>query len=113
MTFQGVDVYWNEPIKIDELVKLANQSIQWRTRYRSGKDKNNYHFWKQKLSWCEKLLKWILQNISENQTFQRTEKFNMANFYETDFIKGIFVKLVKVDERTLEKSASPSLLVER
>ena len=61
----------------------------------------------------EKLLKWILENISENQTFQRTAKFNMANFYEMNFMKGIFVKLVKVDEKTLEKSASPSLLVER
>ena len=37
----------------------------------------------------------------------------MANFYEMNFMKGIFVKLVKVDEKTLEKSASPSLLVER
>ena len=37
----------------------------------------------------------------------------MANFYETDFMKDIFVKLVKLDEKTLEESASPSLLVER
>ena len=43
------------------------------------------------------LLKWILQNISENQTFQRTAKFTMANFYEIDFLKGIVI-LVKVDE---------------
>ena len=28
------------------------------------------------------LLKWILQNVSENQTFQRTAKFIIANFYE-------------------------------
>ena len=26
--FQRVDVYLNEPIKTDELIKLANQSIQ-------------------------------------------------------------------------------------
>ena len=28
MTFQRVDVYLNEPIEIDELIKLANQSNQ-------------------------------------------------------------------------------------
>ena len=33
------------------------------------------------------LLKWILQNISENQTFQRTPKFVMTDFYEMDFMK--------------------------
>ena len=43
------------------------------------------------------LLKWILQNISENQTFQRTTKFTMADSYEMDFVKGIVI-LVKVDE---------------
>ena len=26
ITFQRVDVYWNEPIEIDELIKLAYQS---------------------------------------------------------------------------------------
>ena len=30
LIFQQVDVYLNEPIKIDELIKLANQSIQRR-----------------------------------------------------------------------------------
>ena len=34
------------------------------------------------------LLKWMLQNISENETFQRTAKFIMADFYEMDFMKG-------------------------
>ena len=43
------------------------------------------------------LLKWILQNISENQTFQRTSMFIMADFYEMDFMKGIVI-LVNVDE---------------
>ena len=37
------------------------------------------------------------QNISENQTFQKTAKFIMTNFYEMDFMKGIVV-LVKGDE---------------
>ena len=27
ITFQRVDVYLNQPIEIDELIKLANQSI--------------------------------------------------------------------------------------
>ena len=43
------------------------------------------------------LLKWILENISENQTFQRTEKFTIVNFYKMDFMKGIVI-LVKVAE---------------
>ena len=43
------------------------------------------------------LLKWILQNISENQAFQRTAKFVMAAFYEIDFMKGIVI-LLQVDE---------------
>ena len=34
------------------------------------------------------LLKWMLQNISENETFQRTAKFIMADFYKMDFMKG-------------------------
>ena len=42
--FQKVDVYLTEPIKIDELIKLANQSIQQHARDRNGKDKNNYYF---------------------------------------------------------------------
>ena len=60
------------------------------------------------------LLKWILQNISENQTFQRTQKFLMTDFYEMDFMKGIII-LIKVDEmyKILKKSPSQSLLVER
>ena len=34
------------------------------------------------------LLQWILQNILENQMFQRIAKFIMADFYEMDFMKG-------------------------
>ena len=33
------------------------------------------------------LLQWILQNILENQTFQRIAKFIMADFYEIDLVK--------------------------
>ena len=40
--FQLVDVYSNEPIKVGELIKLTNQSIQRCTRGRNGKDENNY-----------------------------------------------------------------------
>ena len=43
------------------------------------------------------LLQWILQNILENQTFQRIANLIMVDFYKIDFIKGIFI-LVKVDE---------------
>ena len=44
-----------------------------------------------------KLLRWILKIISENQTFQRTVKSTKVDFYEMGFMKGIFI-LVKVDE---------------
>ena len=37
------------------------------------------------------LLKWILQNISENKTFQRTAKFTLADIYEMIFMKGIVI----------------------
>ena len=43
------------------------------------------------------LLQWILQNILENQTFQRLAKFIMTDFYEMDYMKGILI-LVKLDE---------------
>ena len=59
------------------------------------------------------LLKLILQNISENQLFQRIAKFILADSYEMCFMKGIFI-LVKVDEMyNILKSASHCLLVER
>ena len=35
------------------------------------------------------LLQWILQNILENETFQRTTKFIMVHFYEIDYMKCI------------------------
>ena len=43
MIFQQA-VYLNEPAKINELIKLANQSVQRRTRDRNGKDNNNSYF---------------------------------------------------------------------
>ena len=46
--FEQVDVYVNEPIKMDEQIKLANQLIQMRTRDRNGKDNDSSCFWKQK-----------------------------------------------------------------
>ena len=46
--FQQVHVYLNEPIKIDDEIKLANQLIQSLTRDRNGKDNSNSYFWKQK-----------------------------------------------------------------
>ena len=33
-----------------------------------------------------------LQNVLENQTFQRTAKFIMTIFYEMNFMKGIVSK---------------------
>ena len=54
-----------------------------------------------------------MQNILENQTFQRIAKFIMVDFYEMDFMKGIVI-LVKVDEMyNILKSASECLLVKR
>ena len=59
------------------------------------------------------LFQWILENVLENQTFQRIAKFIMADFYEMDFMKGI-VLLVKADEMyNILKSASHCLLIER
>ena len=53
----------------------------------------------------------IVRIPSENQTFQRTPKFIMVDFYETDFMKGIVI-LTNVDEmyKILE---SVLVLVER
>ena len=59
------------------------------------------------------LPQWILQNILENQTFQRRAKFIMADSYEMDFMKSIVI-LVKVDEMyNILKCTSHYLLVER
>ena len=58
-------------------------------------------------------LQCILQNILENQTFQRIEKFIMTDFYEMDIMKGIAI-LVKVDDMyNILKSVSHCLLVKR
>ena len=48
ITFQQVDIYLNEPIKTDKLIKLANQSTQRHTCDRNGKDNSNSYFRKQK-----------------------------------------------------------------
>ena len=45
----------------------------------------------------KRLLKWILQNISEKQTFQRTAKFIVNGFSEIDVMKRIAI-IIKVDE---------------
>ena len=60
------------------------------------------------------LPQWILQNILENQTFQRIAKFIMkVYFYEMEFMKGIVI-LVKINEMyNILKSLSHCLLVER
>ena len=50
------------------------------------------------------MLQLIFQKILQNQTFQKTEKFFMVDFYEMDFW---------LDVQFLEKSASHWLLVER
>ena len=54
------------------------------------------------------LHQWILQNVLENQTFQRIAKFIMVDSYKMVFMKGNAI-LVKVDE----KPASHTLFVER
>ena len=73
------------------------------------------------LFWLEKdrskventLLQWILQNILEDQMFQRMAKFIMVDNYKMDFMKGIVI-LVKVDKMcNILKSPSHCLLVKR
>ena len=44
ITFQQVDAYLNEPIEIDELIKLINQSIQRCTHHSYGKADSNFYF---------------------------------------------------------------------
>ena len=99
--FQQVGVYFNEPIKIDELIKLAKQAIQKRPSDRIGKDNINSYFWQQKEVvhlkhrnrkrnekccvvifkkdiWKKKLLQKTLQNILENQAIQRTVNWEQS-----------------------------------
>ena len=86
-----------------------------RLKYRNKEEVKNIMFWLEKdISKLKNtLLQWILQNILENQTFQRIAKFTMADFYETVFMKGIVI-LVKLGEMyNILKSASHCLLVER
>ena len=80
-------------------IKLASQSVQRSTCDRHNKDNNiNSCFWKQKISWLFKesrnvfykrhmkgknvFLHWILLHTSENQTFQRAERFVMTHFIQ-------------------------------
>ena len=51
------------------------------------------------------LLQWILQNILENQTFQRIVKFIIVDSYEMDFMKYCYINTVaksRWDEQYLE-----------
>ena len=82
---------------------------------RSKEEAKNVMFWlEEDIPKVENtLFQWILQDILENQTFQRLGKFIMVDLYEMDFMKGI-VKLVKVNEMyNILKSAGHCLLVER
>ena len=59
------------------------------------------------------LLQWILQNILENQVFQRIANFILINFYEMNLMKGNVI-LVDVDQMyNIFKSASHCLFVEK
>ena len=59
------------------------------------------------------LHQWILQNILENQEFQRIAKLIMVDFYQMDFMKGIVI-LVKVDDMyNILRSDNHYLLVKR
>ena len=53
ITFQQDDGYLNEPIKIYEQIKLANQLIQRRTHDRNGKDNSS----------LKAKNKWVVQSI--------------------------------------------------
>ena len=84
-------------------------------KFRNKEEVKNIMFWLEKdvSKLKNTLLQWILQNILENQTFQRIAKFTMADFYETVFMKGIVI-LVKLGEMyNILKSASHCLLVKR
>ena len=59
------------------------------------------------------LLQWILQNILENQVFQRIANFILIDFYEMNLMKGNVI-LVDVDQMyNIFKSASHCLFVEK
>ena len=84
-------------------------------KFRNKEEVKNIMFWLEKdvSKLKNTLLQWILQNILENQTFQRIAKFTMADFYETVFMKSIVI-LVKLGEMyNILKSASHCLLVKR
>ena len=58
----------------------------------------NVMFWSKKdISKVKKiLLEWILQNILENQTFQRMAKFIMVDSYKMDFMNKSFFMYIHV-----------------
>ena len=102
---QQVNVYLNKLIKIDELIRLSNQSIQRYTRDRKSKKqqflflkaRNKLFIWSLKEKKEKKVIFWFLRNgiwkkkrtdwrngwislnILENQLFQRTEKIIEMN----------------------------------
>ena len=60
------------------------------------------------------LLKWILQNISENQTFQENSKVYDGRFLRNGFHERYcYIGKSRSDVQDLEKSANQSFLVER
>ena len=102
---QQVNVYLNKLIKIDELIRLSNQSIQRYTRDRKSKEqqflflkaRNKLFIWSLKEKKEKKVIFWFLRNgiwkkkrtdwrngwislnILENQAFQRTAKIIEMN----------------------------------
>ena len=99
--FERVNVYLNEPIKIDKLINLANQSIMSTLAIET--------FWKQKVCRLKhrkqkkklKMLGFDLRKRHikgekhiaqmENPIFWTTTKFIMVDFCEMDFSKGIAI----------------------
>ena len=75
--FGQVDVYLNEPIEINELIKLANQSIQQHTRDKNGKDR-------QLLFLKEKSDLVLYDYFARSQCFLKFEQFPTADI-KSDF----------------------------
>ena len=105
---QLVDAYLNEAIKIDELIKLANQWIHESIGDRKFlKANSKFVVWSIETKKKQKLLGFDLRkryikgkkHIAqiENHIFRRSAKFIIVDFYEIDFSKGILI-YVKVDE---------------
>ena len=122
ITFQQVDVYLNGPIKIHELIKLANQSnnsikqlkgvlvieaATITTILKKAKTKlivPSIKIKKKQKMLCFAYKKHIKggkniapMDLAEYLRKSDVSKFIMTDFYKMDFMKGIAV-LVKVDE---------------